>query len=377
MNTLALAGQVLVPEGSFLERTVRIQGKKIAAVESTADRRADILASGWIVPGFIDLQVNGGYGFDVTADPSSTVSLAARLPQTGVTSFLPTIITSPIETYSRRLPVLDRAAREAREAHGAAVLGVHLEGPYLSPQRAGAHNPASLRPPSIEEFEKDLFSPSVRLVTLAPELPGALDLIHHLRTRGIVVSAGHSNANYEQAVAAFRAGVTWGTHLFNAMPPLEHRAPGLAGAFLSSDVPCGLIADGIHAHPATVHLAWRAKGARGITLVTDAMAAMGMPAGRYALGDRDIIVDGASARLASGTLAGSLLQMDTAVRNIVEFAGASLAKAVTAASTTPARVLGLETGQLAAGYAADIVVLDQSLQVELTIVKGNVVYQRR
>lgn len=375
MTLFTLAGRTLLPDGAFIESTVHVEGNRIADVRVGADTRADIVAAGWIVPGSIDLQVNGGFGFDLSVDARSVASLAAKLPATGVTSFLPTLVSAPLESYPRLLRDLEQAARMT---HGTQILGVHLEGPYLNPKRAGAHNPDYLRAPAMNKIEQWAGSPNVRLVTLAPELPGALDLITHLRARGIVVSAGHSDASYAEAIAAFGSGVSWGTHLFNAMSPFAHREPGLAGALLSSDVPCGLIVDGIHAHAAAVKMAWRAKGSRGLTLVTDAMSAMGMPPGRYSLGDRSVIVDATSARLDNGTLAGSILQMDSAIRNMIAFTGCSLAEAITMASTTPARVIGVDDrkGRIAPNFDADLVVLDESLHVELTLVGGQVLYSR-
>ncbi len=373
MNTFSIAGCALLPDG-FAEATIAIADARIAAVTRGLDPRADLKTPGWIAPGFIDLQVNGGFGFDATTDGAAVAEIAARLPATGVTAFLPTLISSPLDAYP---PLLRAVAAAAQPARGAQILGVHLEGPYLNPQRAGAHNPNYLRAPEARELEVWAGSPLVRLATLAPELPGAGDLIRQLRARGVVVSAGHSAANWAQAVAGFQAGIAWGTHLFNAMSPLAHRAPGLVGALLSSDVPCGLIADGVHVHPAAVKIAWRAKGARGLTLVTDATAAMGMGAGRYRLGDRDVILDGTSTRLADGTLAGSVLQMDAAIRNGMTFTGCSLAEAITMASTVPARVIGLEhKGRIAPGYDADLVVLDEALRVQLTIARGEIIFER-
>ncbi len=373
-SSLSIAGRTLLPDGVFIPATILVAGARIVAIRPGADRRADIVTKGWVVPGFIDLQINGGFGFDFTTDPASVAHVAARLPATGVTAFLPTLISSPLENYPRRLRDLERASRNAR---GAQILGVHLEGPYLNPQRVGAHNPDYLRTPDVNEINQWVGSGIVRLVTLAPELPGAPDLVRALVRRGIVVSAGHSAASYAQAIAGFDAGVTWGTHLFNAMSPLAPREPGLVGALLASEVPCGLIADGVHAHPAAVKIACRAKGARGLTLVTDAMSAMGMTTGQYQLGDRQVLVDQSSARLADGTLAGSILRMDAAVRNIVAYTGCSLAEAVTMASATPARVLGLERkGQIADECDADLVVLDEALQVERTIARGEIVYTR-
>ncbi len=376
MGSITLAGRTLLPDGSFSEATVRVQDGRIDAIETNIDSRADIATPGWIIPGLVDLQVNGGFGFDVTADLTTTSALAARLPATGVTSFVPTVITSALESYPHLLRALEQSLREA---HGANILGVHLEGPYLSPQRAGAHNPALLRMPSVDEYDRWLDSKSVRVFTLAPELPGAVALVQHLSARGIVVSAGHSNATFAQAVAGFEAGITWGTHLFNAMSPMAHREPGLVGALLSAEVPCGLIVDGIHVHPAVVKTAWRARGSGRLTLVTDAMSAAGMAPGQYVLGDRQVVVDGTSARLADGTLAGSILQMDAAVRNMMAYTGCTLADAVRMASETPARVLGISNrkGQLAPGYDADLVILDESLQVSLTMVGGSVAYEKR
>lgn len=334
MSGLVLSGPAFLPGGSISQATVFVESGAIARVAPGSDPSADIVARGCIAPGFIDLQVNGAFGVDLTTDGLAVADVAARLPETGVTSFVPTIITSPFENY---VQLVCNVRRAGQGASGAQVLGVHLEGPYLNPSRHGAHNPALLRAIDVEEIARWADDPMVRLVTLATELPGALDAIRLLFGKGIVVSAGHSNASYDQALAGFEAGVAWGTHLFNAMSGLGHREPGLAGALLSSSVPCGLIADGIHVHPAMLKLAYRAKSASGLTLVTDAMAAMGMPPGRYKLGDREVIVDGVSARLADGTLAGSILTMDQAVRNVMAFTGCSLAAAIAMAAATPAR----------------------------------------
>ena len=373
MKPFSISGRALIAD-QFTEATLLVADARFAAIRRGIDRHADICTDGWIAPGLIDLQVNGAYGFDFATDSASIANVAARLPATGVTAFLPTIITSPLEAYSRFLRDLERAMQDAR---GAQVLGAHLEGPYLSPKRAGAHNPNHLRAPNLEELATWVGSPMVRLVTLAPELPGALEMIRELRARGVVVSAGHSDASYAQALAGFDAGITWGTHLFNAMSPFSHREPGLVGALLSSDVPIGLIVDGIHVHPAAVKTAFRAKGARGVTLVTDAMAAMGMGPGRYPFSDRAVIVEAASARLADGTLAGSILQMDAALRNVIEYTGCTLADAITMASATPARVLGLEKkGRLATDCDADLLILDKALCVEMTVARGEIVYRR-
>jgi N-acetylglucosamine-6-phosphate deacetylase len=368
------------PTNSIADGAILVRDGRIAALGASAEispppgvRQID--AQGLcLAPGFLDLQLNGGFGNDFTADPGSIWQVGERLPQYGVTGFLPTIITAPLEVYAAAQAVLRNGPPPGYR--GAQPLGLHFEGPFLNPEKKGAHNPAYLRPPNPGEAAGWSAETGVHLVTLAPELPGALELTRLLRARGVVVSAGHSNADFEQAQAAFQAGITCGTHLFNAMPPLGHRSPGLAGALMAeSGVAVGVIADGLHIHPSIVKLAWKAKGPQGLILVTDAMAALGMPPGSYPLGDETVQVDGRSARLPDGTLAGSLLTMDAALRNLAAFAGCSLVEALPCLTSTPARLLGLGTkGQLAVGYDADFVLLTPDGQVLMTIVGGKVLY---
>jgi N-acetylglucosamine-6-phosphate deacetylase len=209
---------------------------------------------------------------------------------------------------------------------------------------------------------------------MAPELPGALDVISALSSRGVLVSIGHSNATFEQAAAAFDAGARYGTHLFNAMSALGHRDPGVPGALLTDPRPTvGIIADGVHTHRAVVRLVWQVLGARRMNLVTDAMAALGMPSGRHVLGDFEVVVDATSARLADGTLAGSILSLDQALRNLVDITGCSLAEALPTVTTTPARAIGLdhERGRIAPGCIADMVLLSADLRVSVTITEGH------
>jgi N-acetylglucosamine-6-phosphate deacetylase len=212
---------------------------------------------------------------------------------------------------------------------------------------------------------------------MAPELPGALDVTQTLVERGVVVSAGHSNATFAEAQAGIEAGIRYGTHLFNAMPGLHHREPGLIGALLSdSRVTVGLIPDGIHVHPAVVKLAWQALRSERLNLVTDATASLGMPPGRYRIGPQEVFVDETSARLADGTLAGSILSLDAALQNLMSFAGCSLEEALPTITSTPAELLGLsdQRGRLGPGLAADLVLLTADLDVAMTIVNGKVVY---
>lgn len=373
MAAWALTGNVIQPSGVIERGAVVIEGSHIVEVAARPpDGMRVVEVDGFIAPGFIDLQINGADGYDFTIDPASVEPVAASLPRYGVTAFLPTLITSPLDTYPQRLTTLMAAAPPG----GATVLGAHVEGPFLNPAKKGAHNPAHLRQPSVAAVAPLVETGAVRLMTLAPELPGAAETIAYLRAQGIVVSIGHTDAHYDAARAALADGVTWATHLFNAMPALGHRDPGAVGALLEGDAPVvGLIADGIHVHPAVVRLVWRSKGAAGISLVTDAMAALGKPPGLYQIGDQAVHVTATSARLASGTLAGSILSMDQAIRNMVEYTGCSVGEAIRMASTTPADVLGLpRKGRLAAGADADLVVLDAHLRVRQTLIGGETVY---
>ncbi len=329
-----------------------------------------------LAPGFINMQINGGFGMDFTLQPESMWQVGRLLPRYGVTAFLPTIVTAPLETYTRAQQVI--AAGQPAGYLGADVLGLHIEGPFLNPAKKGAHNPKHLRLPSPDLVRDWTLQNGVRLVTLAPELPGALPTVEYLVRQGVLVSAGHSLANQSETEAGIAAGICWGTHLFNAMPALEHRTANLTGVLLTDDrVGFGLIVDGIHVDPLMVKLAWRAKGGRGLVLVTDAMAALGFAAGRSQLADFDVIVDETSARLTDGTLAGSILTEDAAVRNLIHFTGCSLAEALAAFTTAPARRLGLtDRGQIQPGLRADFVLLDEHLQVAATLVGGELVYER-
>ncbi|MCX6079008.1 MAG: N-acetylglucosamine-6-phosphate deacetylase [Chloroflexi bacterium] len=361
---------------------VLLDGSQIRAVESAADlpipANAQMLdARGLsLAPGFIDWQLNGGFGLDFTENPGSIWDVAARLPEHGVTAFLPTIITAPLDVYAAAQDVMHAGAPSG--FRGAQPLGLHFEGPYLNPGKKGAHNPAYLRNPATAETSSWSRKNGVWLVTLAPELSGAQALIKALLKKGVVVSAGHSLATYDQGLDAFAAGVSCVTHLFNAMPPLDHRVPGLIAASLQTHkVTVGLIPDGIHVHPAMVALAWKQKGPRGMAIVTDAMGALGMPPGLYGLGDYHVRVDEVSARLENGTLAGSILRLDQAVRNLMAFTGCSLAQAVGAASINVAKLIGAgRKGRLQPGADADLVLLDDQAGVVATIVRGEVVFSK-
>jgi N-acetylglucosamine-6-phosphate deacetylase len=373
---------IYTPETTIEAGAILVDGRHIVACTSAAElpapQAAEMLdANGaLIVPGFIDLQLNGAFGNDFTASPETIWRVAESLPRWGVTSFLPTIITSPPSQVGKAQEVLDGGPPAGWS--GSIPLGLHCEGPFLNPQKKGAHNPKHLRMPALEAITGWSPQQHVRLVTLAPELPGALSVVEALVDRGVLVSSGHSMATYAQAQAAFAAGARYGTHLFNAMPPLEHREPGLPGALLTTPgQTAGIIPDGVHTHPAIVALTWQMKGSKRLNVVTDAMAALGMPPGRYMLGDQEVIVTERDARLPSGTLAGSVLTMDKALRLFFRYTGCSLAEALETMTSTPADLLGIgqERGRIVPGAYADLVVLTQELHVALTMVEGKVAYR--
>jgi len=333
---------------------------------------------GLAVPGFVDVQVNGFGGVDAAAaDLDGYRTMAAALARTGVTAFRPTLVSLPEVRYAEPLAAAATAQRELRDVR---VLGVHLEGPFLAPGRPGAHDPANLRDPDPDLLDRLLAAGPVTHVTLAPELPGALDLIADLARRGLTVSCGHTDADAAIAHAAFDRGARAVTHLFNAMRPFGHRDPGIAGAALARpDVVVTVIADGVHLAGDTLAVVARAAHGR-LALVTDAIAAAGpgdRPAGGAAaeprtvlLGDRIVVVRGAVARLVDGTMAGSVVTMDRAIRTLIA-AGASLSEAVGAATTVPADLVGRpDLGTLAPGTPADIAVLDDGLQVCRTLAGG-------
>jgi N-acetylglucosamine-6-phosphate deacetylase len=357
-----------------------MSGGKIAALtEAVPDPRPDnahlivVPPGGVAAPGFIDLQINGAFGHDFTNQPRQIAAVARHLPRFGVTAFLPTLIAAPLERYVAAITAAQEIAPSRRSA---VMLGLHFEGPYLNPAQPGAHPVHYLRRPALEEIR--YFDPAVvRLVTLAPELPGALPFIRALTARGIGVGLGHSIASYEQALAAADAGATWATHLFNAMTGLHHRHPGIAGALLSEDrLLLALVADGQHVHPAVLRLVAAAKGAAGVTLISDAVAAAGMAPGEHWLGEQKVVVNSNAVRLANGRLAGSCVLLDQAVRNMVRLAGRPLAEVLQMAATTPASVLGLRhKGRLAQGSDADIVILDAELNVHQTWVGGQLAYE--
>jgi N-acetylglucosamine-6-phosphate deacetylase len=333
--------------------------------EGPPPRTPDLdLRDATVAPGFIDLHVHGGGGasFDTGTADAADVVAAAHLAH-GTTSMAASLVT---DTPARMVDAVRELALLVQDDR---LAGIHLEGPWLSPRRSGAHQPGALAEPTPAAVESLLVAGdgAVRMVTLAPELTGGIEAVRQISTAGVVAAVGHTDATYDQTRAAIDAGARLGTHLFNAMRPLHHREPGPVGALLDSPVDVELIADGVHLHPAVLRTAFAAKPGRTL-LVTDAMAAAGSPDGDYRLGPMSIEVREGVARLADGSgtgaIAGSTLTMDAAVRFAVRTAGLPLLDVVHAASTTPAAAWGLsDVGALEAGRRADLVVLDDGLEV--------------
>jgi N-acetylglucosamine-6-phosphate deacetylase len=295
------------------------------------------------------------------------------LPRFGVTAFLATIITSPLEAYG---PCLDHlASAMGASGAGSRLLGVHLEGPFISPREPGTHQPGSIQSPSIALADEWLARGPIRLMTLAPELPGAPELARHLASSGVVVSMGHTSATWDEAAEGAAAGIRMGTHLFNAMPPLHHRRLGVVGFLLESDLSVSIIADGVHLDLRMAELVSRMKSPDQLILVTDALAGLGMPPGRFTLAGIEIVSDGTTGERLDGTLSGSVLPMDSALANLVR-AGVAPEVAVRAATLNPARVLALEAqmGAVAVGRTADLVIFDDAWRTQATVIEGRVAF---
>ncbi|OKI52892.1 N-acetylglucosamine-6-phosphate deacetylase [Micromonospora sp. CB01531] len=357
--TLRVTGKVVTPTGVTRQGCVEIVGDRIRAVAEYPSVRD----GHWIVPGFVDMHTHGGGGHTfTTGDVESAREAAAFHLRHGTTTLLASLVSSPFSLM-----------REATTAYrplveSGVLAGVHFEGPYLSADRCGAQNPEFLRDPSTDELAEliELGGGAVRMVTLAPERDGALEAIKLLAARGVVAAVGHTDATWAQTRAAVAAGASVGTHLFNGMRPVHHREPGPVIALLEApNVVCELVADGVHLHDGMLAFATSVAGAERAALITDAMAAAGMPDGEYELGGQAVTVSGGVARLSrDGAIAGSTLTMDAALRHAVA-AGIAWPDACRMVATTPARAIGLgdQVGALQPGLRADLVVLDDDFNV--------------
>lgn len=339
----------------------------VGPVGSTSD--ASDVGDLTIAPGFVDIQINGGFGVDISADPATMWALGGRLPSTGTTSFLPTLVTGPDSATDAAL----EAFSDRPEGFvGAEPLGLHLEGPALSPARKGAHNPELLR---TEPYLAAVLDHRTAIATVAPEVVNPL-VIEEVVSSGTVVSVGHTDATFEESQAAFAAGARHMTHLFNAMRPLTHREPGpIAAALLDDRVTVSVIPDGVHVHPGALRLVAAIVGIKRLVAITDAVAAMGMPPGSYGIGSMLGVSDGETMRLEDGTLAGSILTMDRAVRVLANDVGIGHRAAILAATANPASVLSDDSrGVIAVGARADLCFLTDRLFVEATMVAGELVF---
>ncbi|WP_309119055.1 N-acetylglucosamine-6-phosphate deacetylase [Paenibacillus sp.] len=363
-------GHIVTDEGVLENGTVRLDAGRIVEVSASSAGAVDVdLQGGWVVPGFIDLHCHGGFGgdfMDATIEAYETIT--GFHGRHGTTTMLATTVTATKPDIDAVLRAT-AAYRDAASPRGARLLGVHLEGPFISPKWPGAQNPARIVPPNAEWLQDwaTAYPGLIKQLTLAPETEGALGLIRALRELGIIAAAGHTDATYDQLVDAVDAGLNQAVHTFNAMTPLHHRNPGVVGAVLTdARIVAEVIADGVHVHPAAVKLLTQTKTAGNLVLITDAMAAAGLGDGQYSLGGLDVTVRGGVARLTHGdSLAGSTLTMIEAFRFVVRRVGLSVPEASRLASANAAKQLGLEDelGAIRAGAAADLVLLTPELDI--------------
>lgn len=372
--TVLTGARVVTPSGVDEHGWVQVADTRIVAVGAgNAPRgQARQLPGGWLLPGFVDLHVHGGGGHDVAASPEDMAAAVAFHRRRGTTATLVSLVAAPMQQLCAQLSWAADLAEAGPQPEGH-VLGAHLEGPFLAHARCGAQNPEYLRAPDRAELAEliDAGRGYLRCVTVAPELPGALELIDDLVAAGIVAAVGHTDATYAQAAQAFQRGASLATHLGNGMRPIHHREPGPVFAALDSDAACEIINDGLHVHAAMIR-AVQSRGADRLVLVTDAIDAAGAGAGRYSLGGQDVVVTAGQARLAgSGALAGSTLTMDVALRRATTD-GLAVTAAAAAAASTPARVLGEHErrGAVAAGLAADLVWLDEDHHLRAVMAGG-------
>ncbi|KAB7667605.1 N-acetylglucosamine-6-phosphate deacetylase [Bacillus sp. B1-b2] len=332
-----------------------------------------------LIPGFIDIHIHGANDADaMDASIEALETMAKTLPEEGTTSFLATTMTQPATDIERALSVIGEYMDEQEEGK-AEILGVHLEGPFISSKRAGAQPLHAIKQPDVEQFKKwnDLSKNQIKLVTLAPEENGGLELVQYLKSNHIIASMGHSDAIYEEILASIQAGLNHVTHLYNGMRGIHHRDPGVAGAaLLHPELMTEMIVDGIHIHPSIVKLTYQVKGADHIILITDSMRAKGLEDGVSSLGGQTVLVKDGKALLENGALAGSTLKMIDAIHNMMNFTGCSLEEVIKMASYNPAKQIGVlnRKGSIAVGKDADLVVLDQNNQLALTICQGQIVY---
>jgi N-acetylglucosamine-6-phosphate deacetylase len=379
MKTVVTAARLIAPDQSIQDPIIVFEDGVIEQIGQRADmempegRQLDFPGC-VLAPAFFDIHIHGSAGRDVMEGTPDAFSAIGRfLARHGVGAFLATTVTAPIDATLRSLEGMSAAIDS--DHNGARPLGIHIEGPFLSPHKKGAHPEHLLQKPSVELFDRmwQAAQGQIRLMTIAPELPGAEEVITHAVKLGVRVSLGHSNADGAEARAGVRAGAVTATHTFNAMRQFDHRDPGLLGEVLANEgLFAELICDGLHVHPNAVRIYWKAKGPDRAILITDAMSAAGMPDGTYKLGELDVRVVNGKCVIGEDTLAGSTLTLDRGVRNFVEFTGAPIDAVSKLVSGNPARMTGFEAeaGSLAVGRSADITVLSTKNEVVETILRG-------
>lgn len=385
MTQLIDNATLITPSGTLTKGWLLLDKGRIAVIGEHHPPPADDYLNGrgdegWVVlPGYIDIHVHGSIGCDtMNGTPEALAALSTFFASKGVTGWLATTVTNSDAATHRALENV--AAHMGKRMPGAAVLGAHREGPYINMKAKGAQNGAFVRPADPAEYERWLATGAIRLTTVAPEIEANRAFIRACLERGIVVSIGHTQATYEEALAAFDMGISHATHTFNAMTPLHHRKPGVVGAVLTDPrITCEIIPDLFHVHGAMVSLVAAAKGSDQVALITDAIAGAGMSDGIYDLGGQAVTVRNGEATLADGTLAGSIVTMDQAVRNARAVTGLDWTTISRMASATPARQAGYggQKGMIRVDYDADLILLDSHGEIQITIVGGNVVYQRK
>lgn len=385
MNKTILISNVAIANAKTENRIADLflEGGKIAEIGESLSQKADFHIDGngkdWVVmPGFIDVHIHGSSGFDtMDATPEALNGLASSLPREGTTSFLATTMTQSDEAISKALQTASAFQADEQQAE---MLGVHLEGPFISPEMAGAQPLEYIMAPSLSLFEKwqELSGKRIKQITIAPEADHNMEFIRTLSANGVVASIGHSNASFEKVQEAIAAGAKQVTHLYNQMSPFHHRNPGVVGAaFLEEGLAVELIADFVHSHQQSVRLAYQQIGASRLILITDAMRAKGLTPGTYDLGGQDVQVSERDARLPNGALAGSILTMETAAKNVKAITHCTWPELAAMTSANAAIQLGLENkGVIATGKDADLVILDGDANVLLTICRGNIAYAK-
>ncbi len=327
----------------------------------------------YLSPGFIDIHIHGTNGYDtMDASHESLEEICKNVLKHGVTSFLPTTMTCSKEDIRNALKNIQEIMKKGTISNN--ILGAHLEGPFISKHKIGAQNPNFVLEASIDKFKEITgdYEEIVKLVTIAPEINGALELIKYLNSKGIVASIGHTNANYQEAICGIESGISHATHLFNAMSPFNHRNPGATGAILNSNITAECILDGIHIHYATLEIALKMKSTDKIILITDAMRACCMKDGTYSLGGQEVIVKNSEARLNNGALAGSVLTLDRAIRNIKNNLNIPLNEIIKLLTINPAKVCNVNSikGMIKEGYDADMVIFDENINIKHVFVGG-------